>query len=85
LARLDTMASNENLTYYNFCRQKLRELGAEAIQPAPLLRGRDLLELGFEPNPRFGQILEAVTEAQLEGTLHTREQAIAWVRERYRQ
>jgi len=83
LARIDAMASNKDLTYYHFCREKLRELGADAIKPAPLLRGRDLLELGFEPGPRFSQILEAVTEAQLEGTLHTREQAIAWVRERY--
>jgi poly(A) polymerase len=83
LARLDAMASNKNLTYHNFCRQKLCELGAEAIQPAPLLRGRDLLDMGFEPGPRFGQILEAVTEAQLEGTLQTREQAVVWVRERY--
>jgi poly(A) polymerase len=85
LARIDAMASNRDLTYYHFCREKLSELGAEAIKPAPLLRGRDLLQLGFEPGPRFSQILEAVTEAQLEGTLHTREQAIAWVRERYGQ
>jgi poly(A) polymerase len=83
LARIDALASNKDLTYYHFCREKLRALGADAIKPAPLLRGRDLLELGFEPGPRFSQILEAVTEAQLEGTLDTREQAIAWVRERY--
>ena len=83
LARIDATASNKDLTYYHFCCEKLRELGAEAIRPAPLLRGRDLLQLGFEPGPRFSQILEAVTEAQLDGTLHTREQAIAWVRERY--
>lgn len=83
LARLDALASNKDLTYYNFCRAKLQELGAEAIKPPPLLRGRDLLALGFEPGPRFSQILEAVTEAQLEGTLRSRDQAIAWVRERY--
>jgi len=83
LARLDAMASNQDLTAYNFCRRKLQELGAAALRPAPLLRGRDLLELGFAPGPLFGQILDAVTDAQLEGTLTTREQALAWVRQRY--
>ncbi len=84
LARLDAMASNKDLTAYNFCRQKLQELGAAAIKPAPLVRGRDLLDMEFVPGPLFSQILEAVTDAQLEGTLTTREQAMAWVRERYR-
>jgi putative nucleotidyltransferase with HDIG domain len=83
LARLDALASNQDLTYYNFCRQKLAELGAEAIKPPPLLRGRDLMALGFLPGPQFTEILAAVAEAQLDGTLQTREQALAWVRERY--
>jgi len=83
LARLDAMASNQDLTYYHFCRQKLQELGAEDIKPQPLIRGRDLLDLGFEPGPRVGEILSAISEAQLDGTLTTRERALAWVRERY--
>jgi hypothetical protein len=77
------MASNKDLTYDNFCFGKLKELGTTAIKPPPLLHGRDLLELGFEPGPQFGVILEAVTEAQLDNTLHTREEAVAWVRQRY--
>jgi poly(A) polymerase len=83
LARLDALASNKDLTYYDFCRHKLSELGAEKIRPAPLVRGRDLLELGFEPGPHFSQILAAVAEAQLDGTLATREQALDWVRAHY--
>jgi tRNA nucleotidyltransferase/poly(A) polymerase len=83
LARLDAMASNQDLTYYNFCRAKLTELSAAEIKPPPLVRGRDLLDMGFAPGPLFGEILAAVAEAQLDGTLQSREQAIAWVRERY--
>lgn len=83
LARLDAMASNHDLTYYNFCRQKLQELSHAVIRPAPLLRGHDLLELGLQPGPLIGHILRAVTEAQLEGTLQTRDEAVAWVRERF--
>jgi len=83
LARLDAMASNKDLTYYDFCRQKLEELGVEEIKPAPLVRGHDLLEMGFVPGPQFSRILAAVGEAQLDGTLATREQALDWVREHY--
>ena len=83
LARLDAMASNKDLTYYNFCMQKLSELGEEEIKPAPLVRGHDLLEMGFIPGPQFSRILAAVTEAQLDGTLATRDQALAWVREQF--
>jgi len=83
LARLDALASNGDLTYYDFCRRKLEELGEKEIKPEPLIRGRDLIDLGFEPGPRFGEILGAVSEAQLDGALHSREEAVAWVRARF--
>jgi len=83
LARLDALASNKDLTYYNFCRQKLDELGVEEIKPKPLVRGHDLLEMGFVPGPQFSRILAAVSEAQLDGTLATRDQALEWVREQF--
>jgi poly(A) polymerase len=82
LGRLDALASNKDLRLYEFCRAKQREHAAD-LKPPPLIRGRDLLEMGFEPGPRFSEILEAVEEAQLESRLTTREQALAWVRERY--
>jgi hypothetical protein len=31
----------------------------------------------------MGEILRAVRDAQLEGELHSREEALAWVRQRY--
>jgi len=83
LARLDALASNNDLTYHDFCRRKLEELSREEIQPPPLLRGTDLLDLGLEPGPRFGEILAAVSDAQLDGTLTTHAQALAWVRQRF--
>jgi len=83
LARVDALASRGDLSAYEFCARKRAELGAERLQPPPLLRGRDLLELGFSPGPRIGEILAAVREAQLEGVLSSRDQAIAWIRERY--
>ncbi len=83
LARLDALASNGDLSFCDFCRQRRAELSEAQIKPPPLLRGRDLVLLGFQPGPRFGEILDAVEEAQLDGTLTSREQALSWVRERF--
>ena len=83
LCRIDAAASNGNLFYYDFCRRRLAEIATEEMKPAPLLSGRDLIALGHRPGPAFKQILEAVEEAQLEGTIGTHEQAIELVRARY--
>jgi len=45
-----------------------------------LLTGRDLIELGYAPGPRFKKILAAVEDAQLEGKLRSRDEALQWVR-----
>jgi len=33
----------------------------------PLVKGRDLIELGFTPGPRFGEILDYAFESQIDG------------------
>jgi poly(A) polymerase len=48
-----------------------------------LLRGDDLIALGFKPGPEFGEILEAVETRQLEGSLRTADEALEWVKKRY--
>lgn len=83
LHRLDCLSSHRNLDNYEFVREKLAELPAEAIRPAPLLNGRDLIEMGYRPGPQFKEIIRAVEDAQLEGQLTSREEAIRFVRERY--
>jgi poly(A) polymerase len=85
LTRIDALSANGDLQYYDFCKQKVAELKAEEIHPEPLLRGSDLIEMGFTPGPLFHKILRGVEEAQLEGELRTREQAIEWVMRQYRQ
>jgi poly(A) polymerase len=83
LTRIDALSSNGDLSYYEFCRQKLSELDQEEIHPPPLLGGKDLIEMGFTPGPIFQRILKDVEEAQLNGEIATREQALAWVSTRY--
>lgn len=83
LHRLDCVASHGDLSTYEFCREKLKELTAEDLKPRPLLGGCDLIELGLKPGPVFTRILNAVREKQLDGELHSREEALEFVRESF--
>jgi putative nucleotidyltransferase with HDIG domain len=50
----------------------------ETVDPAPLVRGRDLLaELELSPGPEVGRLLEVLREAQAAGEVRTREEALA--------
>jgi poly(A) polymerase len=83
LTRIDALSANGDLQYYRFCKQKLAELEKEEIHPEPLLRGRDLIAMGFSPGPAFQTILKQVEEAQLGGELSSREEAVDWVNKHY--
>ena len=56
---------------------RARQLGVEHRAPGPILLGRHLLELGMKPGPRVGEILKAVYEQQLDGTVTNLDEAIA--------
>ena len=83
LHRLDCLASHGSLENYEFVKRKLSELPAEQLKPPRLITGADLIAAGYTPGPRFAEILTAVEDAQLEGLLTSKDQAMAWVRERY--
>ena len=83
LARLDALASNHELRFVLFCERRKAELGGAALRPPRLLGGTDLIAMGYSPGPRLGEILGAVGDAQLDGAIKTREDAEAFVRDRY--
>jgi tRNA nucleotidyltransferase (CCA-adding enzyme) len=56
---------------------RARALGVEHRPPPPILLGRHLLALGLTPGPRVGDILKAVYEQQMDGSVTTLEDAIA--------
>ena len=85
LARIDALSSNGDLQYYQFCKERLNELKEEEIRPAPLVRGDDLIALGFTPGPIFADILRQVEDAQLGGELSSREEALEWIQRHYGQ
>ena len=55
---------------------RARALGVEHRPPAPILLGRHVLALGLQPGPRVGEILKAVYEHQLDGTVTTIDEAM---------
>jgi tRNA nucleotidyltransferase (CCA-adding enzyme) len=61
--------------------ERARRLGVEHAPPAPLLLGRHLLTLGFKPGPRMGEVLRAVYERQLDGSVTSLDDALAAARE----
>jgi poly(A) polymerase len=83
LHRLDAQASHGILTSYEFVREKLAETPAEVMRPAPLLTGDDLIAAGYEPGPKFKEILDAVEDGQLEGRLASREDAMQLVQREF--
>jgi poly(A) polymerase len=85
LHRLDCLASHGSLELYDFVRHRFETLPQEQVRPQLLLSGKDLIEAGYRPGPQFAQMLSAAEDAQLEGAVHTREQALALIRERWPQ
>jgi poly(A) polymerase len=59
-----------------FCRQRL-EWPPERLNPEPLIKGGDLLNHGVKPGRQLGILLEKIRDAQLNGQVSTREEALA--------
>jgi len=83
LTRIDALSSSGDLRHYQFCKDRLDQLDEEEIRPAPLVRGSDLIEMGFKPGPMFAEILRQVEDQQLGGELGSREEALDWVKRNY--
>lgn len=58
-------------------RDRVRELDETELAPPPLIDGTDLLALGLTPGPAFKRVLDAVYDAQLEGSVRDKPQALA--------
>jgi putative nucleotidyltransferase with HDIG domain len=85
LHRLDCLASHGSLDLYDFVRQRFETLPQDEVRPHLLLSGKDLIEAGYRPGPQFTQMLATAEDAQLEGSVHTREQALALIQQRWPQ
>ncbi len=83
LHRLDALSAHGDLTCYEFACAHFEAEPAPDLRPAPLLTGSDLIAAGYRPSPQFKPMLTLAEDAQLEGTITTREQALALVQNAY--
>jgi poly(A) polymerase len=83
LHRMDCQASHGDLTSYRFTRERLASMPPEVVSPEPLITGDDLIAAGYQPGPRFKEILSAVEDAQLEGTLRNKVDAVTFVKQQF--
>jgi len=83
LHRMDSLASHGSMDNYHLARQQFESTPEQEVRPTPLLTGQDLIRLGYAPGPKFKTILHTIEEAQLEGSIHTPEEALALVHKQF--
>ncbi len=80
LHRLDCVCSHGNLSNYNFLRKFMDETPPAEVLPGRWLSGRDILALGIPEGPEIGKWLRIAYDAQLEGSVASREELLRWVK-----
>lgn len=62
--------------------QRMENLQLKDQKPKPILQGRDLIAIGLQPGIQFGEILERMFQAQLDGEFSTHEDGIVYLKTR---
>ncbi len=83
LHRMDCMASHRDVSLYEFALERYQTAAPEHIRPTPLMTGDDLIALGYRPGPEFRTMLNLIEDAQLEGAINSREEALGMIAERF--
>ena len=79
LHRVDCLGSNGWLDNYEFMKVKREEFANEPELPKRLIAGGDLIALGWTAGKAMGRLLVTLQTLQLEGTLKTKDEALAWI------
>jgi len=58
--------------------ERARRLEVEVQAPTPIVMGRHLLELGVQPGPDMGRLLDECYEAQLDGLFSTLDEGLTY-------
>ncbi|MBI2609226.1 MAG: CCA tRNA nucleotidyltransferase [Deltaproteobacteria bacterium] len=83
LHKIDCSSSHNILEAYEFCEKKIKEFGKEKMKPTPFVTGQDLINLGLKPGPTFKKILTLIEDAQLEGKIRSKEEALDLIKKNY--
>jgi poly(A) polymerase len=80
--RIDCLGSHAKLDIYDFLRAEQAALEEMPALIKPLVTGRDLIDLGVKPGPPMGKLLNEIRDCQLAEEFSTREEALAWAKEK---
>ncbi len=81
LHRLDCWSSHGHLDNYELMKSRYEAAPPEELRPARLLTGHDLIAAGYRPGPEFSNMLEAVEDAQLEGRIQSKAEALELIKQ----
>ena len=79
---LDCMSSNKLMGSYEFLKAELAK-APQVELPDPLVNGDDLIRHGLQPGPEFKVMLETAMDAQLEGRIRDKKEALAFLKEKF--
>lgn len=78
---MDASSAHGDLRLYDYAKHKYENAPAEEIKPVLYVTGRDLIDAGLKPGPRFKELLHMIEDAQLEGRIASKEEGLALLRE----
>ena len=81
LHRMDCLSSHGSLQLYDYARDRYEHMPEEQVRPVLLVTGKDLIAEGYQPGPRFKDMLAAAEDAQLEGAIHSRDEGIGLLKQ----
>ena len=79
LHRLDVLASNGDLSTWEWMHEQRKSALAEPPPAVRLVTGTDLLAAGYPPGPQIGKALALLSDEILEGRVKTREEGLLWL------
>lgn len=79
LHRVDCEGSHGLLDNYHFLLEQAEQMKDEPALPKRWITGKDLIEMGIQPGPRMGDLLQQAYDAQLEGRFENRQTLLDWL------
>jgi poly(A) polymerase len=83
LHRVDCLGSHADLTNFDQLVAYREKMANEPILPDPWITGRDLIDAGIKPGPRFKEILDAAYQRQMNEESPDKESLLNWLKLTY--
>ncbi|MCD6498341.1 MAG: CCA tRNA nucleotidyltransferase [Deltaproteobacteria bacterium] len=77
---LDSVGKRGNLDGWRWLKDRYESTPETELHPPRLLTGKDLIDMGYEPGPKFQEVLDRIEEAQLDGNVSNADDARRLVR-----